>query len=531
MAYVILEEKLYDEAFLTDYAAFKVGKGENADLEAYRTFLKDYTPEKAAALCGGNITAAAIRTCARWFAKSSGTLSAWCMGINQRQQGVWANNLIHNLHILTGQLCKPGADSFSLTGQPNACGGVREAGGLCHILPGHRPVVKDKLRHQVEDAWGVPRGRIPAKPGLHTMAMFEAVNDGRIKAIWINCTSPAQSLPNATPYQKGMAREDVFIIASDIFPTRTTEYANLILPAAFHFEKTGVYGCTERRSQLTPRAVQAPGQAMPEVWMVREWALKLAAKLDDPVIARCVEPFVGLEENAALPEAIWNEYTHKLTKGRDNDLRGASYQVLGQMPDGVQWPAPTEAFALTGGTTMKFVRGLDPLADEHGKGDKPFVFYGPAHGDGKLWIWLRHYVGAAEEPDAEYPVYLSNGRVVDHWHTTSMTGRIPELMRANPYAYIEVNPRDAGRMGIGPGDMVEVQSRRGSAVFPAKIVEGPMEGVVFVYWHDMHAERMINLVTKDAYDPGSKEPEFKISACRIKKVSGPRALKPFIVTL
>jgi len=530
MAWVILDEKLYDNEFVQDYALFKVGKeGQVVSLEEYKKFLDDYTPEKAAALCGGNTTAETIRTAARWFARSSGTLSAWCMGINQRQQGVWANNLIHNLHIITGQLCRPGADSLSLTGQPNACGGVREAGGLCHILPGHRPVANDALRHQVEDLWGVPQGRIPAKPGYHTMAMFEAVNDGKIKALWVNCTSPAQSLPNAKLYMQGLAREDVFLVTSDIFPTMTTEYANLILPAAFHFEKTGVFGCTERRSQLTPRAVAAPGEAKPEVWMVREWALRLSKELNDPVIRQCVAPFIGLEENAALPEAIWNEYSQNLTKGRDNDLRGATYRVLRQLPDGVQWPAPTEQFALTGGTVMRFVRGYDPLADEEAKTDKPFVFYGRA--DGKLWVWLRNYVGAAEEPDAEYPTYLSNGRVIDHWHTTSMTGRIPELMRANPYAFVEINPREAARLGIAPNDMVEISSRRGKVVVPAKIVEGPMEGVVFVYWHDMHPERMINLVTKDAYDPGSKEPEFKISACRIRRVSGPKALEPYIVTM
>jgi nitrate reductase NapA len=532
MAWVILEEKLHDPAFIDDYCVFKAGKGDTIDLAAFRASLDAYTPEKTAAICGGNITPGVIRTAARWFARSAGTMSLWCMGINQRRQGVWANNLIHNLHLLTGQLCKPGADSFSLTGQPNACGGVREGGGLCHILPGHRPVAKDALRHQVEDAWGIPRGRIPAKPGLHTMAMFQGVNEGKVKAIWINCTSPAQSLPNADLYRKGLRRDDVFVLCTDIFPTRTTELANLILPTAFHFEKTGVYGCTERRSQLTPKAVDAPGQAKPEVWIVREWAQRLAKELGDPVIARTVEPFAGLEPDAALPEAIWNEYTQKLTGGRDNDLRGATYKVLRQMPDGVQWPAPTEAYALTGGTVRKFVRGLDPIADEEAKGsDKPFIFYGPAHADRKLYIWQRKYVGAAEEPDQDYPVYLSNGRIVDHWHTSSMTGRIPALMRANPYAYIEINPKDAARLGIAPNDMVEVESRRGKTTFPAKVIEGPMEGMVFVYWHDMDEERMINKVTMDAYDPGSKEPEFKISACRIRRVSGPKALKPFIVKL
>ncbi|MBW2185923.1 MAG: molybdopterin oxidoreductase family protein [Deltaproteobacteria bacterium] len=532
MAYVIIDENLYDEKFLREYSTFRVGKDKKeVDMAAYKASLDEYTPEKAARVCGGNITAEDIRTAARWFATSQGTLSMWCMGINQRKQGVWANNLIHNLHILTGQLCKPGADSLSLTGQPNACGGVREGGGLCHILPGHRLVKKEKLRNQVEDAWGIPRGRIPPKPGYHTMAMFQAVNDKKIRAIWINCSSPAQSLPNVTPYREGMKSDDVFMVCTDIFPTKTTECANLILPTAFHFEKTGIYGCTERRSQITPKAVDAPGDAMPEVWIVREWALKLAKKLNDPVIAQCVAPFVGKEPDFELPEAIWDEYTQKLTKHRDNDLRGATYDVLKSMADGVQWPAPTKEFALTGGTVMKFVRGSDPMADSEAKDDKPYQFYGPAHADKKLWIWLRPYVGADEEPDAEYPLYLSTGRIIDHWHTTSMTGRVPELLRANPYSFVEINPKDAKKMGVRPGDMVEIESRRGKVEMPAKVVEGPMEGMIFAYWHDMHEDRMINKVCNDAYDPGSKEPEFKICSCRVRRISGPKALTPYITQL
>ncbi len=529
MAYVILEEKLYDEDFIKNYTVVKKGKKVSTTLEEYKKFLEAYTPEKAAEICKGNITPEIIRKVARLFAKSKATMSMWTMGLNQRIRGVWANNLVHNLHILTGQLCKPGADSFSLTGQPNACGGVREGGGLCHILPGHRLVKIDKLRHQVEDLWGVPRGRIPPKPGYHTIAMFTAVNEGKIKAMWINCTSPAQSLPNCDKYRKGMAREDVFIVVTDIFPTKTTQLANLILPTAFHFEKTGVYGCTERRSQLTVKAIDPPGEAMPEVWIVREWAVRLAKELKDPVIHKCVEPFLGKEPGYELPKAIWTEYTQKLTKGRDNDLSGATYEVLKERYDGVQWPAPTVEWAKKGGTYKKFVRGIDPLADKHAINNLPYQFYGPAHKDHKLWIWLRPYQGAAEEPDAQYPFYLSTGRVIDHWHTSSMTGRIPELRQASPYAYVEINPKDARKLGIKPGDMIAVKTRRGVIHLPAKVYKGPMEGMVFVYWHDMAEDRMANRVTTDAFDPGSKEPEYKICACIIERVSGPKPLKPYIV--
>jgi nitrate reductase NapA len=529
MAQVIIEEKLYDEDFIKNYATFKKGKEEPATFAEWQDQLAKYTPEEAAKTCGGSFKPDDIRKAARWFATSKGTVSLWCMGLNQRKQGVWANNLVHNLHILTGQLMKDGADSLSLTGQPNACGGVREAGGLCHILPGHRPIEKEAMRRQVEEAWGVPAGRIPEQPGLHTMAMFSAVNEGKIKALWINCTSPVQSLPNCNLYNQGMDREDVFIVCSDIFPTLTTQKANLVLPASFHFEKTGVYGCTERRSQITKKAINSPGEAKPEVWMIREWAKRLAEKLGDPVIAQCIKPFEGLEEGYALPKAIWDEYTQKLTAGRDNDLRGATYEVLENMADGVQWPAPTAEFARTGGTVKKFVKGRDPMATTESKNDLPYQFYGPAHADRLLWIWLRDQASPEEVPDGEYPFYLSTGRIIDHWHTMSMTGRVPELLRANPYSFVEVNPKDAERMGIKPGDMVEIKSRRGVNIMPAKVYEGPVEGMVFAYWHDQHGDRMINKVTKDAIDPGSKEPEFKICAVQVKRLSGPVPLTPYVV--
>ena len=535
MAYVILEEKLYDEDFIKKYASFKKlneeKKPATVDLEAYRAQLSKYTPEEVAHACGDAFTADDVRTVARWFATSKGTLSLWTMGLNQRKQGVFANNLVHNLHILTGQLMKDGADSLSLTGQPNACGGVREAGGLCHILPGHRPIENEKMRNQVETIWGLPLGRIPDGGGLHTMAMFQALNDGKIKAMWINCTSPAQSLPNLSHYEVGFKREDNFIVCTDIFPTLTTQHANLVLPTAFHFEKTGVYGCTERRSQLTKKAVDAPGRAKPEVWIVREWAKKLAAKLADPLIAQCVKAFDGLDENYALPKAIWDEYTQKITDGRDNNMRGVTYALLETMADGVQWPALTEEFAKTGGTVKKFVKGRDPLADmaadKDPKNDLPYQIY--AREDRTLWIWLRDQGAPEEVPDAEYPFYLSTGRIVDHWHTMSMTGRVPELLQANPYAYVEINPKDAERLGIKPNDMVEIKSRRGVNKLPAKVIDGPLEGMVFAYWHDQHPDRLINLVTIDAVDAASKEPEFKICAVQVKRLSGPQALTPYIV--
>jgi len=569
IANVIIQEGLYDKEFVEKYCSFhKFTKGRDkvplighqVSFEEYKEFVSKYTPEYAAEVCGGNVTPELIRKVARRFATTK-TVSIWTMGLNQRTRGVWVNNLVTNLHLLTGNIGKDGADALSLTGQPNACGGVREGGGLCHILPGHRVVKNPKHRAQLEKIWGVPKGTIPPKPGYHTVKMFSAISyteeDKRrfpglkpIYFIWVNETSPLQSLPNMRRFREGFARDDVFVVVTDIFPTRTSELANMILPCAFHFEKTGVYGCTERRSQLTPKAVKAPGQAMPELWMLVQLGQVLAKKLRrerDPrlrarakTIYQCVAPFIEAAKRDPwweLSKKVWEEYAGRVTKGRDSTLAGATYEVLLERPDGVQWPAPTVEIARKGGTLRRFVVGKDPLATEfakkHGLTDWKIIDYGHLHKDHKFWIWLRPYKGPAEPPDAEYPFYLSTGRVIDHWHTASMTGRIPELAGDYPHTWIEINPKDAQRLGIQPGDLVLLETRRGRNILPARISteEGPMEGMVFVYWYDQSKDRMINFCTIDAFDPGSKQPEFKICACRIKKYAPARPLKSFLVKL
>jgi len=577
IAHVIVNEGLYDKEFVSKYCAFHIyTKGEDKNpllghqvsFEEYKRFLSKYTPEYAAQICGGNITPDMIRQVARRFATTR-TVSIWTMGLNQRTRGVWVNNLVTNLHLLTGNICKDGADALSLTGQPNACGGVREGGGLCHILPGHRLVKSKADRENLEKIWGVPKGTIPPKPGYHTVKMFAAITYSErdrkrfpglkpIHFIWVEETTPMQSLPNVGHYRKGFEREDVFVVVNEIFPTRTTEFANLILPTPFHFEKTGVYGCTERRSQLTPVAVKAPGSCKPELQIIVEFAQVLAKKLRrerDPrlrarahTVYQCVAPFIEAAKKDpwwTLAKEVWSEYAGRVTKGRDNDLSGATYEVLLARPDGVQWPAPTVEIAKKGGTLRRFVVGKDPLATEFAKKHHlegwRVVDYGhlhnlptlPPESRSRFWIWLRPYKGPAEPPDAEYPFYLSTGRVIDMWHSGSMTGRIPELASDYPYAWVEINPKDAQRLGINPGDLVLVETRRGRNILPARIStdEGPMEGMVFVYWYDQDKSRMINFCTLDAYDPGSKQPEFKICACRIKKYAPAQPLKQFLVKL
>lgn len=518
MAKYILDNDLYDEKFVLANTRITNGK-EVTDIAGYKEFLKDFTPEKVEKIT--RCPAANIRKAAEWFAESEATMSLWTMGLNQRTRGVWANNLVHNLHLLTGQICKPGADSFSLTGQPNACGGVRETGTLAHLLPGTKPVADAGWRAHCEKVWGVPAGTINPKPGLHTMAMFAALGGEHdaskpIKAMITSTTNPGQSLPNLHKYIKGM--QDSFLVVIDIFPTRTTQLADVVLPAAFIYEKGGVFGCSERRSQLTEKCVEPVGQAKPDLWIAAQIAKRMGLEK--------LIPWNG-DDSMKNNEMAWTEYI-TLTKDTEHTLYGAPYSRLKKEPAGVQWPCPSVNHP---GTYRRYVKGLDPMFTNHTfleeegitvPANRKVYFYADPKKEGKANIFLRPYAGAAEQPSAEYPFYLTTGRVIEQWHTGTMTMRIPEIARAHPNAYVEMHPSDAKKYGIMSGDMVEIASTRGRAELPAHIVNGTLPGVLFVPWHDQAMKRMINFVCNDAVDEGSKEPEFKIAAVKIKKLSGPK---------
>ncbi|TYB81853.1 MAG: molybdopterin-dependent oxidoreductase, partial [Kosmotoga sp.] len=399
MAREIIKNNWHDENFVKNNARITDGKN-TYDFAKYVEFLEQFTPEKVEKLT--RCPAENIRKAAEWFANSGATYTMWTMGLNQRIRGVWANNLIHNLHLLTGNIAKPGADSFSLTGQPNACGGVRETGSLCHLLPGTKPVAYDMWRSYVEKAWGIPEGTIDPKPGFHTMKMFDNLGgeddvNKPIKGMLTSTTNPAQSLPNLNKYLKGM--KDAFLVVLDIFPTRTTQLADVILPAAFIYEKGGVFGCSERRSQLTEKCVNPPGEAKPDVWIAAQLAKRMGfEKLipwndDDSMIAN---------------EKAWTDYI-TVTKDTDHTLWGAPYDRLKKEPSGIQWPCPSTDHP---GTDKRYVRGMDPMFnhEEFKKlfnkdipSDEKIYFYMDKKGEGRANIFLRPYAGPAETPSAEYP--------------------------------------------------------------------------------------------------------------------------------
>lgn len=510
MAHVIVKENLHSKAFVDKHTVFKkmVDPGpppkiEKVGWDDYVKFLEEYTPEAAEKISG--CPKEDIVKAARWFATSKATMSFWCMGLNQRTRGVWVNNMVHNLHLLTGQICRPGATSFSLTGQPNACGGVRDGGLLSHLLPYGRVVANDKDRDDMEKFWGLPAGRIQPKPGLTAVEMFRAFNTGTVQCLWVACTNPGQSLPNLETYRKGMGSGDTFLVVSEAYhPTRTSELADLVLPAALWAEKDGTYGQSERRYQYLEKAVEPAGEARPDLQVMIDFANRLFKAMNRQDEAKKLF-------SAKTSEDVWNEI-RQCSKGTAYDFMGMTRPRM-KKAHGLQWPCPTEDHP---GTVRRytakygdpFVKKIDPAAED-------VLFYSAKADNNHVTIWLRPHKGPAEPPDAEYPFALTTGRQIEHWHTGTMTLKVPELKRSAPDGYVEINPRDAQKIGVRSKDKVKITSRRGSIVLEAKVVDVPREGLVFVPMH--YPDRMINLLTTDAFDALSKQPEFKICAVKLEK--------------
>lgn len=491
MANVLFAEGLVDEAFLAENVAFGEGTEANKTLADYQAFLAGYAPEQVARLAG--CKAADIVTAARWFGeKGKASMSLWTMGLNQRTKGVWANNLVHNLHLITGKIGLPGSTPFSLTGQPNACGGVRDGGALAHLLPFGRTIASDKHRAEMEKLWGVPAGTIAPKPGLATIDMFRALEAGKLKALYVMCTNPGQSLPNVDRYRKALKDGGAFVVVSEAFhPTRTSELADVVLPAALWAEKEGVYGCGERRYQLLEAAVKPLGQARPDFDILCDLARRLGHEK--------LVPF-------RTPADAWAEIL-EVCKGTAYDFSGMSRARL-QSSHGLLWPLPTPD---SPGTVRRYVKGADPLVPADARGR--IAFYGRP--DRRAVIWFRPQKPPEEVPDAEYPLWYTTGRVIEQWHTGTMTRNCPELRQANFEAVAQIHPDDAQKLGVKSGDRVRLSSRRGAERFKVRVSDGERPGLVFVHMHD--PDRMCNKLTIDAVDPISRQPEFKICAVKAEK--------------
>jgi nitrate reductase NapA len=503
ICYEIIRNGWVNKDFVKDHVSFHSGKTnigygtedhfkfkdepKNASFEEYKEFLKDYTPEKAERISG--VSAQDIRYMAAIYGDpSKKVVSFWTMGMNQHTRGTWINNLVYNIHLLVGKISSPGNSPFSLTGQPSACGTVREVGTLTHKLP-HGVVMKEKARQMAAKIWNVPVENIDPKPTYHTVEMFRALDRGDIRFMWVQVTNPMVTMPNLNRYREGAEKEGRFLVVSDVYPTPTTDVADVILPSAMWIEREGFYGNSERRTQHFEQILPPPGEAMCDTWQIIEVGRRL-----------------GFEKQFPWPQEtyirdIWNEYIQFHDSPRH---RMAPYEVLKKRP-GVQWP-----FVDGKETKWRYNALYDPACTQD-----DFHFYGKP--DNRAWIWLRPYEPPAESPDADYPFWLNTGRVLEHWHTGSMTRRVPILHGAMPAAYAEINQDDAAALGIVSGDKVKISSRRGSIVMTASINGRgqPTKGQVFVPFFD--EAYLINELTLDAFCPISKQPDYKKCAVKVER--------------
>ncbi len=505
--------------------------GEPCGFDEYKQLISSYTPEAVSQMSG--LSVEQLRLLGRFFIdRSKKVCSVWCMGVNQHTQGTAMNNLLHAIHLLSGHWGRPGDGPQSLTGQPSACGTVREVGTLAHGLPGDLRVDNPEHAASAEKLWNLPPGRINRKPGYHTVLMWEKFctpsdQGGDIHTIWVQVTNPGQSLPNAKKLFEAKQRlPDKFLIVSDIYPTTTTRLADLILPSATWVEKNGIFGNSERRTQQWFRMVHPPGEARDDCWQTIAVARRLydlgfpGMKDKDGKFLFHMQDDEGKEVEIwkwdqyygriNVDERLYEEY-RPFTRIKHKDVAPYSELVKSR---GMRWPVVQQPDGSWRETRYRFIEGMDPFVSS-GKGVQ---FYYSVGKDDRAVIWFRPYVPPPEAPDAEYPFWLDTGRVLEHWHTATMTGRVAVLKRAMPAGYVEMNREDAAELGIRNGERVRLHTRRGSLELPVWI-DGRgrcPRGHLFVPFFDEN--RLINRLTLDAHCPFSKEPDFKKCAARVEKV-------------
>ena len=497
MLHIMAWEGWLDHAFIAQHTQ---------GFDALKATVRDYTPFVVAEACG--ITKDALLKATRLFAgmqhhhgpARTPTLSLYCQGLNQSSSGTAKNAALINLHLANGQIGKPGAGPFSLTGQPNAMGG-REVGGLANLLSAHRDMANPAHRAEVAALWGVPS--VPFKPGKTAVEMFQAAADGEIKALWIACTNPAQSMPDQATVRRALERAELVIVQEAFSTTATCRYADLLLPATTWGEKDGTVTNTERRISRVRPAVAAPGETRHDWSIAVDFAQRLEA--------------LGVRSGPSLfpyptPESVWNEHRES-TRGRDLDITGMSYAMLdAQGPQ--QWPLAEGA---TIGKKRLYEDGIFPTAD------------------GKAKFANTEYKPVAEPREARYPLSLTTGRLRDQWHGMSRTGTLGRLFGHVAEPSIEMNAQDMERRQLKDGDLVHVTGKRGSIVVPvmASASLPPQQTFIAMHWGEEFlsgasstGERLagVNALTSPAYCPTSKQPEFKHAAIKVLKAELPWTL-------
>lgn len=503
-----------------------------------KALVREATPERVAQVCG--ISVADLTTAARWFAGLDGqevatgasgapqrrkpTLSLYCQGLNQSSSGTAKNAALINLHLATAQIGKPGAGPFSLTGQPNAMGG-REVGGMANLLSAHRDLANPQHRAEVAALWGV--ADVPSQPGKTAVEMFQAAADGEIKALWIACTNPAQSMPDQATVRRALQRAE-FVVVQEAFATaETCAYADLLLPATTWGEKTGTVTNSERRISRVRTAVPAPGEARHDWAIAVQFAHQLEARLrpGQPTLF----PYTTDHADQGA-QAVWNEHRES-TRGRDLDITGLSWTLL-ESAGPQQWPCP--ANLTDSGNDDNSATTLPTRTRDIGKARLYEDGIFPT-ADGRARFAAHAWQPTAEQRESRYPFSLTTGRLRDQWHGMTRTGTLGRLFGHVAEPCVQLHPHDMERRQLKNGDLVHVTSKRGSIVVPvqADATVGLSQAFMAMHWGSEFlsgcsstGERLagVNALTTSAFCPTSKQPELKHAAVKVLKAELPWTL-------
>jgi len=469
MLHVIFSEGLQDQAYIDAHTN---------GFEELKATVADYDPIQAQHICG--IDEDMIRHVARLYAKAGSAMSIWTMGINQSTHGSDGVANINNLNLVTGNIGKPGGTSLSITGQCNAMG-TREWSS-CSGLPGYRALENTQHRQEIANFWGVDESFFPEKRGLTQTDIFPAIESGEIRGLWLVATNPLTSMANQPRIRK-MFEKLEFLIVQDVYEdVETNEYADVFLPAAVWAEKEGCHTNTERRVNLTRNVIAPYGDSKPDFWIFNQ----MAKRFENGSIIHFPE----------TPEGAFEEMKQlSIGAGRTLDISGMSYDKIEQAR-GIQWPYPKDAEGLKG----------DPRLYSDG------VFQTP---DGRANLISVKFRDNNEKPDEKYPFWCNSGRVVEHFHTRTRTGKIGNCNKFSPTPYMEINPDAAEALGVEHQTYVRLVSRRGDAVVLAQLTHRVPRDMVFI---PFHFHDCVNRLTLGLLDPYSRQPAFKQCAVRIEQV-------------
>jgi ferredoxin-nitrate reductase len=474
-----------------------------------------YTPERAAEIC--DVPAGAIRDAAQILGEAERLMSTALQGLYQSNQATAAACQVNNVHLLRGMLGRPGAGVLQMNGQPTAQN-TRET-GADGDLPGMRNWDNDEHIAELARLWNVDQMLIPHwSPPTHAMQIWRYAEQGSIELLWISATNPAVSLPDLDRIRRILASEELFVVVQDLFLTETAELADVVLPGATWGEKLGTFTNTDRTVHISEKAVEPPGDARADLRIFLDYAGRMGFRDRDG------EPLIRWDAPEPAFEA-WKE----CSRGRPCDYSGITYDKL-RGENGIQWPCTEDA---PDGTERLYAEGRFNTDPGYSEGFGHDLATGAAFTEdeyrakepgGRAFLQAAAYEPSPEVPSEEFPLLLTTGRTIYHFHTRTKTGRAPELNEAAPEVWAELSQADAARLGIGEGDRIRIESVRGAIEAAARLT-GVREGVVFVpfhygYWDrngDGEPARAANELTITAWDPVSKQPMYKVAAVRLMK--------------